>query len=409
MRTYFPNSKIFTFLFPVLLACSIFSTRVSASPPRFVDDNKKFGSISLYHTDTTEPEFRTMIKRLDSFYSTQVVRGFNGSVLVGYRGKILYERYYGYADKEKKRKLTPNSAVQLASTSKTFTATAIMYLHQHRYLNINDPVKMYISNFPYDNITIKMLLNHRSGIPNYLDWYGTYVSDDNTPVYNDKLLQLLATKKPRLQFTPDTRFKYSNTNYALLGSIIEKVTELPYRDFMKHYFFEPLGMNSTFVYDPAWGLPQTATKSYRYNWVPYRDMYADGIYGDKGIYSTVRDMYRWDQSFYNYDFLDSNTLDLAYGPCSFERAGIKNYGLGWRMYCYPDGDKIVFHNGWWHGNNTLFLRFIKDNFTIIVLGNKYNRNIYSQGPVVYSIINNSPVSDTYYDEAEGDETDLGGE
>lgn len=402
MRTYFLKNYLYIFLFSLVLACSLNPVSTSATPPA-PDDNKKFGSISLYHTDTTEPEFRMMIKRLDSFYATQAARGFNGSVLVGYKGKILYERYYGYADKSTRAPLTPSSAVQLASTSKTFTATAIMYLHQHRYLDINDPVQMYLPTFPYKNVTIKMCLNHRSGIPDYLKWYPRYRKDTKTPVYNDELMELFAKYKPGLEFTPDTRFKYSNSNYAILGRLIEEVTEMTYRDFMKHYFFDPLGMTSTFVYDPSWGLPQSATKSYRYNWVPYPDMFADGVYGDKGIYSTVRDMYLWDQSFYKFDFLDSLTMEQAYGPCSFERAGVKNYGLGWRMYCYPDGDKIVFHNGWWHGNNTLFLRFIKDNFTIIVLGNKYNKAIYQQGPVVYSIINNSPMSDTYYEEEEPDQ------
>ena len=82
---------------------------------------------------------------------------------------------------------------------------------------------------------------------------------------------------------------------------------------------------------------------------------------------------------------------MAYGPCSFEKPGIKNYGLGWRMLCYPNGDKIIYHNGWWHGNNTSFYRFIKDNMTIVVLGNKYNTGIYHQAPVIYSIVKGIPI------------------
>lgn len=376
-------------------ACNTKSDSVKASPG-YPGEQREFGNIELQYIDTTLPEYKSMIVSLDSFYKRQVAAGFNGSVLVGYEGKILYERYFGYANKSDNRKLTPNAGVQLASTSKTFTATAIMYLHQNKYLNINDPVQKYLPTFPYEGITVKMLLNHRSGLNNYLYWYGNYRKDQRTPITNKQLLNMIGRYKPGLSYTPDTRFKYSNTNYTLLADIIEAVTEMSYPDFMKHYFFEPLGMKNTFVYNHETGLPDNATISYKAGWQPFPYMFADGVYGDKNIYSTVRDMYKWDQSFYEYRYLDSNTLNLAYGPCSFERAGIKNYGLGWRMFCYENGEKIVFHNGWWHGNNTLFIRFLRDKQSLIVLGNKHNNNIYHQGPVVYSIINNTPVSKNYY-------------
>jgi CubicO group peptidase (beta-lactamase class C family) len=128
-------------------------------------------------------------------------------------------------------------------------------------------------------------------------------------------------------------------------------------------------------------------------------MFADGIYGDKGIYSTVRDMYKWDQSFYQNKLLNNETIELAYGPCSFEKAGVKNYGLGWRMLCFTNGNKIIYHNGWWHGNNTCFYRFIKENFTIIILGNRFNKNIYKQPKVIYSIIKNTDASQGFDEDA----------
>jgi CubicO group peptidase (beta-lactamase class C family) len=161
---------------------------------------------------------------------------------------------------------------------------------------------------------------------------------------------------------------------------------------MQKYIFKPLGMEHTFVFDPADGLPASASISYKYNWQAEPVMFADGVYGDKGIYSTVRDMYKWDQSFYQNKLLNNETIELAYGPCSFEKAGVKNYGLGWRMLCFTNGNKIIYHNGWWHGNNTCFYRFIKENFTIIVLGNRFNKNIYKQPKVIYSIIKNTDAS-----------------
>lgn len=389
--------RILTRFFAITLLFAGIAT-AGQSKPKYTGETKKFGSITLSIGDTNSIEYQLMTYRLDSFYKQQIARGFNGSVLVGYQGHIIYERYFGYADKNAGRKLSADASVQLASTSKTFTATAIMYLHQHKYLNIDHPVKTYFPTFPYANVTIKMLLNHRSGIPDYLKWYARYNKNTITPIYNDELLGMFAKYKPRLEFTPNTRFKYSNSNYAILARLIEEVTEMNYKDFMKQYVFDPIGMKNTFVYDPADGLPGKATKSYRASWEIFPIVFSDGIYGDKGIYSTVRDMYRWDQSFYDYEFMDSATTEYAYGPCSFETAGVKNYGLGWRMYCYPDGDKVVFHNGWWHGNNTVFLRFINDNFTIIVLGNKYNKSIYQHGPAIYKLVSNSPMSSEFEDE-----------
>src|SRR5690606_38129551 len=102
------------------------------------------------------PEYRKMIARLDSFYRVQVRSGFNGSVLIGHDGKIIYERYFGLARKDQKMPLAPNTPSQLASISKTFTGAAVLYLHEHKYLNIDDPVNFYLSNFPYQNITVKM-------------------------------------------------------------------------------------------------------------------------------------------------------------------------------------------------------------------------------------------------------------
>jgi CubicO group peptidase (beta-lactamase class C family) len=108
--------------------------------------------------------------------------------------------------------------------------------------------------------------------------------------------------------------------------------------------------------------------------------------GDKGIYSSVRDLYKWDQALYSGKLIKQSTLEEAFKPYSFEKPGVKNYGLGWRMLNYPDGVKIIYHNGWWHGNNTCFYRFIQDNFTIIVLGNKFNKSIYRQPQQIYNIV-----------------------
>ena len=374
----------------LLLLLITLGVRTAIATP--FNEAKKIIPIQISYADSTNPDTKRLVHRLDSFYNYQARAGFNGSVLVGFRGKILYERYFGYCNYEKRDRLTPRCGVQLASVSKTFTGAVVLFLNQHRYLNINEPVQRYLKEFPYPGITVKMLLCHRSGLPDYTHWAPQYWTDQRRPMYNADLQHLMARVKPGLEFRPDSRFHYSNTNYATLASIIEKVTDMNYRDFMRHFVFEPLGMTSTFVFNPATEFPQGTTISYKYNWRREPVVFSDGIYGDKGIYSTVEDMYRWDQSFYNNSLLSQETLDMAYTPYSHERKGIKNYGLGWRMLCFPDGGKVIYHNGWWHGNNTSFYRFIQDNFTIIVLGNKFNNAIYHQAPVIFSIVRNTPMS-----------------
>jgi len=336
--------------------------------------------------DTTSPQVQEIIHQLDKFYQGQVRAGFNGGVLIGYKGAVIYERYFGFANKERKVPEDATSSSQLASVSKTFTGAAVLYLYQHKYLDIDKPVQYYISNFPYPEITLRMCLCHRSGLPDYTHWVPNYHKDTRTPIDNEEMLNLMAAHKPALEFRPGKRFTYSNTNYATLARVIEIVTQMTYSEFMTKYIFRPLGMQHTFVYSPNAGLPANAAISYKHNWIREPDMFADGVCGDKGIYSTPEDMYRWDQSFYQNRLLSNETIEMAYGPCSFERPGVKNYGLGWRMLCFPNGNKIIYHNGWWHGNNTSFYRFIKDNFTIIVLGNRFTNTIYHHAPAIFSIV-----------------------
>jgi CubicO group peptidase (beta-lactamase class C family) len=391
VRTYITTPLISIIFF----ACNTKSEPAKAYPPK-LDITKKAASDLTY--DTTSAESRRIIESLDSFYNVQAKHGFNGSVLVGQKGKIIYERYFGYANREGGQKLKPNSSSQLASTSKTFTSAAILYLYENNLLDINDPVSKYLKGFPYAGVTIKMLLDHRSGLPDYLKFTSRYKKDTKTPITNEDVIEMMMRHKPKAEARPDARFKYCNTNFVVLSRIIEEVSEMPYATFMKTYIFDPVGMQNTFVYDPWQGLPVNAAVSYKATWAREPDMFADGVTGDKGIYSTVRDMFRWDQSLYKNTILSNETMELAYGPCSFEKPGIKNYGLGWRMLCYANGNKVVYHNGWWHGNNTVFYRFLKDNMTLIILGNKYNQGIYRQAPVVYSLIKGTPVGSGFDDE-----------
>jgi CubicO group peptidase (beta-lactamase class C family) len=164
------------------------------------------------------------------------------------------------------------------------------------------------------------------------------------------------------------------------------VSGMKFDYFMKRFIFNPLGMKNTFVIDPNKERVCTAAFCYKANWQLEPDMHLDGVVGDKGVYSTVEDLYKWDQALYTNKLINYTSLLEAFKPYSFETPGAKNYGLGWRMLNYPDGNKIVYHNGWWHGNNTCFYRFLQDNFTIIVLGNRFNKSIYRQPLQIYNIV-----------------------
>jgi len=265
MRKYFFPYIASTLLLIIIVACNSKNEPVNANP-RFHDDPKKFGNGQLSYIDTNAAQYSAIIRKLDSFYNIQTRVGFNGSVLVGYKGKIIYERYFGYSNREELAKIVPTSASQLASTSKTFTAAAIMYLHQNKYINIDEKVQTYLPQFPYPDVTVKMLLCHRSGVPDYIRWVPQYRKDTKSPITNAEVMDMFAKYKPKLESRPNTRFRYCNSNYAILASLIEEVTELNYPDFMKKYIFEPLGMKSTFVYNPYKPSPYGTCISYKYNW-----------------------------------------------------------------------------------------------------------------------------------------------
>lgn len=317
------------------------------------------------------------IHALDCYFEDKVkMNSFNGSVLIAYKGTPIFERYYGYKNYYTFEKLTPRSTFQIASTSKTFTAGAIMLLLQQNMLSLDDTIEKFFPNFPYKGITIRMLLNHRSGLPNYLNFSEQYWKNKKVFMANNDVLQMLYKFKPKALNPPDVHFRYNNTNYVLLALIVEKVSGEPFCDFMHQNIFIPLGMSDTWYYDPL-STRLSATKGYKGSrWLEDEIVYTDGVLGDKGIYSTVRDLYKWDQALYSGRFIRSEFLGLAFTPQSFEKSGNKNYGLGWRMNDQPDGTRLIYHNGWWHSYNSVFNRKISDKTTVIILSNHYSQSVY---------------------------------
>ncbi|NLR69170.1 beta-lactamase family protein [Chitinophaga varians] len=365
----------------IISSCQGNAARKEANRKKAISDS------TLYTLNLTEAQREAVLKaprtvqlqrELNAFYTGKLLRsGFNGAILVAKKGVIIFEQYHGLENYRTKTPVVDSSAFQLASVSKTFTGAAVLWLAEKKKLSLEDSIQKFFPEFPYKGINVRMLLNHRSGLPNYLYFCDSLWKDQAAFITNDQVIRLMEQHKPPIQHLPDTHFQYCNTNYLLLASIIEKATGQKYADFMQQTFFKPLQMVNTFVYDPASATRRHQTQSHKYNGQAEPDTYFDGVMGDKGIYSTARDMLKWDQALYSGQLLDSATLKAAYTPYSHEKPGIRNYGLGWRLMVYPDSTKnIVYHNGWWHGNNTVFYRFVQDTTTLIILGNKYNRGIY---------------------------------
>jgi CubicO group peptidase (beta-lactamase class C family) len=349
---------------------------------------------NVHYASIPSTELSRYVSAVEDFWDSALDHpSFSGSFLVAKNGQIIFERYRGYADLAKKDSLTHRHAFHIASISKTFTAMGVLKLFEEGRIQLSDTLGKFFPNFPYQGITVKMLLSHRSGLPNYAYYLEKNKWDKKVRVTNQDVLQSLYTYQPNLDFTSGKRFAYCNTNYALLALIIEKITGIPYHQFMKIAFFDPLQMQDTYVYtqaDSARAMP-----SYEYNGRQWGFDYLDLVYGDKNIYSTARDLLKWDQALYGNDLFKQSTLDSAFTPYSHEKPGIKNYGLGWRMFCYPTGRKIIYHNGWWHGNNTVLTRLVQDSATIIVLGNKRNNRIYRVKPLfeVFSHYNGNEEMD----------------
>jgi CubicO group peptidase (beta-lactamase class C family) len=301
----------------------------------------------------------------------------NGSVLVAKQGQIIYETYNGFSNPRiKEDTVTANTPFHLASISKTFTSMAILRLHEQGKLNIDDSVSKYLPGFPCVGVTLRTLLNHRSGIPKYDHYMENLGWDKRKMVTNQDVLDFIIARHKDIRIgRPDRGFSYSNTNYALLALIIEKVSGQTYGNFLKTAFFEPLGMKDSYVFTMA----DTGryVESYYYSGRPYKFDYLDLVYGDKNIYSTVRDLLKWDQALRNDSLFTKQSLDAAYMPYSFEKPGTHNYGLGWRMYLLKNGKKLIYHNGWWHGNRTAFYRLIDEDVTIIALCNNDAKKVYS--------------------------------
>lgn len=311
---------------------------------------------------------------------------FNGNILVAKDGEIIYQNFFGYADFKRKDSLSLKSSFQIASVSKTFTSMAILILKERGLLQYNDDVKKYIPGFPYHGITIRQLLSHRSGLPNY-NYFCDQYTDRETIIYNKDVVKLMVDSIPLSYYQPDIRFDYCNTNYVLLASIVENVSGKNFVDFMREEIFKKAGMKSThiFINGKQDRIYQAAT-GYHFKWTVALPTYQDGVYGDKGVFTTVEDLWRWNLALENNKLVAEKTLYEAFVPQSLEKKGDENYGLGWRLKNNIDSSRLIYHTGWWRGFNSLFVKDIKNNAVYIILSNIHTRALHAHFQELLGII-----------------------
>jgi CubicO group peptidase (beta-lactamase class C family) len=366
----------------VLSASLLASCGQAAQPPAVALGKDSVDPLNNTSPALTETEMRHYTALTAHFFDPMLSGRFNGSVLVAKKGVILYERYKGFKYPEKRMdSLDPHTAFHLASISKTFTAMATLKLWQEGKLDIHDPVAKYLTGFPDTITTVQMLLSHRSGLRNYVHFMDRSGWDKHRFLSNGDVLQYIIAHPAETRGRPPGKhFEYSNTNFALLALIIEKTSGLPYPDYLARTFFQPLQMQDTYVYTQADSA--TSMQSYYQTGKKFRIEFLDMVYGDKNIFSTVRDLYKWDRALRNGQLFSKGVLDSAYAGYSFEKPGQRNYGLGWRMLNIPNGKKLIYHNGWWHGNRTVFIRMLDEDATIIALCNNDYKGVYSAKKLV---------------------------
>lgn len=321
-------------------------------------------------------------KRIDEYIlKLHKTRGFNGNVLIAKHGKIIYEKAIGWADYLRRDSLKIDYQFELASVSKPMTATAVLMLVESGKIKLDQTVREFYPDFPYEGITIRMLLSHRSGMMNYVyfidDIWRKERKDQRKGLSNQEVMQIIAERKPAPYTSPDRKFHYNNSNYMVLAAIVEKVSGQPFSQFMMENVFKPAGMKNTNVYSKAEydKIPVKVVGHDRGTWrYSVAQNFLDGPVGDKGIYSTVKDLYLFDRTLRKGKLLSKSLQDSAYTGHNETLRGHFNYGYGWRIF-EGNGKKVVYHTGWWHGFRHIYLRDIKSDITVVLLTNLTNGSL----------------------------------
>jgi CubicO group peptidase (beta-lactamase class C family) len=380
MRHTFRLGSLVIVFFVALTACSpaATSTPIEPLPPTVVPATSTpvpTVLAALTNTPVVPPTLvptatrtaQDLAAELDTFLQKLTDAGImSGAVLAARDGQLILSKGYGLADRDKKIPNTAQTRYRIYSITKQFTAMAILMLQEQGKLNVQDPICKYIPDCPtaWKEVTIHHLLTHTSGIPDFMG-FSDYQETSATP---SPPAQTMARFKDKpLDFQPGEKWSYSNSGYLLLGSIIEQVSGQSYEDFLQKNIFEPLKMVNT-GYDHSrtdLAIGYTNRTDIKAKFVDMSIPYAAG-----GLYSTVEDLYRWDQALYAEQLVPQKALDAMFTPhAAIPESGGLNYGYGWFVGQWLNRS-VVFHPGGLVGYTSLIDRYPDDKVTVIVLSNQ---------------------------------------
>jgi CubicO group peptidase (beta-lactamase class C family) len=331
------------------------------------------------------PSAQDILSKADTYLSQLAKESrFSGSVLIAQNGNVFVRQGYGEADREKHLMNTAQTKFRLGSITKQFTAMAILILQARGKLNVQDRICTYLSECPatWQNITLHHLLTHTSGIPDFAS-FPDFLTTQGSP---SSPTQTIARFKDKpLDFQPGKKFSYSNSGYILLGAIIERASGTTYEAYLRDNIFVPLQMvNSGYDHnngDLAVGYrDQTSVPA---DFVDMSIPYAAG-----GLYSTVEDLYRWDQALYTDNLIPKSLRDMMFTPFALtsDRSGVRyGYGYGWGIG-EEDNHLLVSHEGGINGFHSVIARYPNDKVVIIILGNRQDMNLFEMRTQLTKIV-----------------------
>ncbi|MDH5258616.1 MAG: beta-lactamase family protein, partial [Gammaproteobacteria bacterium] len=294
------------------------------------------------------------LKDLDNWLSNLNKKGrFNGTVLLARDDKILFNNSYGFQDVDETISLSENSSFNLASVSKQFTSMAIVLLSYKGKLSYQDNITDYIPELGlFENVTIENLLHHTSGIPDYISLAGKEWNEDKILKTTD-VISILKSSASSPEFSPGSKFKYSNTGYVLLAEIVKRVSGESFADFMKDNVFLPSEMNHSSVFNLLSDLePENRVYGYKKShWLfggrkQLKDLnYLDGVSGDGAVYSSGLDLFKWNRAISEGKIVPKAEYDQAFESGRLNDGKETGYGYGW----FVKGKGVVEHAGGWQG------------------------------------------------------------
>ncbi len=322
---------------------------------------------------------QSVATRIDSVMNAN--KDFSGVVLVADKRKPIYHKGFGYKNFETQAPIDTATVFELASVSKQFTAALILMLQEEGKLSVDDPLEKYVPGLPYKNVTVRHLLNHTSGLPDYFKLLDEHW-DKTKVATNDDIIAYLIQYHPDKLFEPGEKYMYSNTGYVMLGTIVEKASGKEFVQFMHERILDPLKMIST---DLRSAEQKASMENFAlgYIYVPEKTRYiradsfpssnytiwAGGRKGPGRISSIASDLLKWDRALYTEMVLKKSSLEAAYTPAKLKSDSLSQYGFGWMLYSHPGLGKVVWHSGDNPGYKTAIVRYIDADKTIILLCN----------------------------------------